>query len=52
LVLWVLVDSASTRSLISLALFKRMQLVDPRLCFTPVSLNCLTASREELHILG
>jgi hypothetical protein len=52
LVLLVLIDSGSTRSLISLVLFKRMQLADPRLCLRPVSLQCFTASGHKLDVLG
>jgi hypothetical protein len=52
LVLRVLIDSGSTRSLISLLLFKRMQLANPSLCLRPVSLQCFTASGHKLDVFG
>jgi hypothetical protein len=51
-VLRVSVDSGSTRSLIPLSLFNRMQLAEPRLCLSPVSLQCFTASGQKFDVLG
>jgi hypothetical protein len=50
--LGVLIDTGSTRSLISHEQFKLMQLANSGLSIMPVTVHCVTASGQSLRILG